>query len=1537
MCFDRPESSGTMGGYGGRGPGSSRRRIAGRAGDHPALKVAGRNRVGVTYRVLPWPESRCRHPWTTGSTMQRVNARFIMLLGLSLIAGMAAVIGVHRFNVVRNADSIIRRARERRDEGRSDEAAGMYTRYIALRPTDGPAQAELAMMLLDSVESGKRSRGAILNAYNSLEAAVRKNPQSDALREKLARFLLKANSPAEALQHLKTLRDRRLQRGDPKASAEKELDAVGEVSSDAIIDLLYAQASAGAGDDENASRAAASLIGYNLETKVFDTSFEPLPGCADAYVLLSDLLERRFKDTSSATKVIRRLTDAYPKDAKAWLAMARWSFLNGDPSSAAIEIAKAAELDPASPDVAFTDFEIAMRSGNVARAERLIRETMAPYADDPRVIVGRADVLVAQGDAVAAQAILEAGSQSSPESPPILHRLIDILFDQEKVDAIPARIDQLRELEGDDAPAVLWSDARMMMIRGQWHQAIEALRELRPAVANVASLKNNVDLSLALCHQNLGQGDEVLEAARRVLADDPNSYQARVALATAHTLAGRTDEALAELESLAREQTPDELAAKQLLWGPLLQVRIQDQLRLDPSKRSWVAVDSLVDLLSQSPFVTSAQLASVRSEVLRVKGESNSAIDVAALALEESPKSPMVAGQYLMLLLADNRIEVARETLAKLDPEIRNHPMVLSAAARIAAAAADSSSEAELAAIGTAVESLATKDAVTVLLTLIEIRSTQRRLDEAERIALKILDMEPGELRTHSVLLDLAKAQRDIDKMRRCAEMIGDVAGLASPQARVARALALALQVRLSREKVLGPDLVPPPLSRQETETLEEASRNLVEAENERPGWYQIQQTHAEIAGLRGDTPAAILHLQRAIEQGAPNPDLKKMLGALLLESGRVEEARTVVASTDTDSNIDALRVAAQIDAQSGRFEAAIAAGEKVIGADQQNPDTRLWFARLLADCRRDDLALESFERAVELAPERSDAWLELIRQQLRTGLVRPAEESLARAKEQLKGADRWIVAAATAEMQGRPDEAEAAYRQAVTEAPNDPRVSRQYADHLVRRGRIVPAREELRRLIAMPDAEGTQSLYWARRTLVRNTSRGTDWKDLMAMCGELEKNVDGSGSLTPEDAAVEFAVLMEREEPEAWRRAVSIIDDLARRRPLQADQRVLRAWLLDKLGRWVDARSALVDIAAEEDCSPTVIGTLVEQLIKHGEINSARTWAATLRAKAPDAPMTLRAEAQLAIAAEDREAAADAARKLIPVGPLTEANADFLTEVAQLVEQLGFPKASEKLLTESSEIGIGGVVAKAAFLGRQQRTEEALDTLGRAFGSIPEVQLLATAIEIVENNGVTPSSTADSSLLALCARASRADPDSVMIGLLEAESLVTIGRPEEAIQRYRELLTRPSIAPTMTARCSNNLAHLLAESGELDEARRLVEKSMEQLGPHPIILDTRGVVWLRLGDTARAIEDFSEALLAPSAITRLHMAAARYDARQVSECRSEIAKAEQLGLRTRRLPQADRERLQKLDAALGESAGDAQSAAVGLNASGSR
>lgn len=1453
--------------------------------------------------------------------MQQVNLRLIILGVVVVVLGLGGVFALHEWQVFRNADSLLTLARERVDEGRGDEAIAIYARYIGLRPVDGPAHAEYARLLLRKAESSRANRGTMTQAYDALEAAVRKNPEDEDLRQKLGNFLLRTRNFSDARQHFAAIREARQLGKSPRDAGAENAKASDEP--DHVVELRYAMACAGMGRYDEAMTVASKLIGFDPGTKAFDPAWEPLSDCSEAYILIAEILERRYKDLDTSSRVMRRLPEAYPKDYKAWLSMARWSFVHNDLGAAGIEIAKAADLAPETPEVLFTDFEIAMRAGNYARAERVIRESMAPFSSDPRVVIGRADLALARNEANVALDTLTEGLATIDDNPLILERVIDLLFDLERGDEVEPHLDRLREIQGDDDPAVMWAEARLKMASGQWHQGIEFLRQLRPNVAQSDTLTHNVDLALAICHQNLGQSDELMEAALRVLSDDPNSYQARIALATAHSQAGRVDEALAEFESLAGVQSPEELASKQLLWAPLLDLRLKDQTRRRPEERDWSKVDELVDMLAQSPVVSDSQLASVRSSVLQRKGEAPAAIEVVTKARDASPDSPMVIAQLVTLLLANHRVDEARQTIENASPSVRKESIVLSAEARVAASEGDEKAEAGLAAVEEKAKELPTKDAVNVLLAMISVRMGQGRLDEAERLAKSILEREPGELRTHSALLDLAAAQNDVGKLEEYARMIGDVAGRASPQAKVAQAMVHVLQVRLAREQHSGADAVLPPLTAEDKRHLEEARNFLMEAENDRPGWFQIQQVFAQLAGMRGDTEGSITHLQRAILQGSTNPEVPKMLAALLRQTGRLEEARDVINSMGEAGGLASERITVDLDAQAGRFDAAVARAEKITSESEPNADNLLWFGQLLAKCRRDDRAIEVFTKATEVSPERLECWLELIRQQLRVGLSRPAEESLARAKEHLPDAEREIVEAATYEMTGRPEQAEKAYRAATAAAPTDHRVARRFADFLVRRGQLGEARDELLRIVAMPEAAGTTSVYWARRMLARHTSAGANWKELMEICRVLEQNTDAEGRLTPEDVRVEFAILMDREEPEAWRRAIALIDDLARREKLDLEQRVLRAWLQDKLGDWIEARKTLVDIAAEESCPPHVIATLVEQLIAHGELVSARTWAARLRARAPDAPMTLRSDAKLAVAAEDREAAAEAARKLIPNGPVTPENAVRLGLVAELVEELQFPKAADRLLVDYAAATPAGIVARAKFLGRQLQTEEALGLVERAWGEVPDLQLLDAAIDIVRSNGTAPSRASDDRLIALVERARRTDPDSTMLELLDAVARELLGQPSEAEKIYRGILAKPSLPATMASRTANNLASLLIERGEFDEARSLIDRALEELGPHPTLLDTRGMLWLGLGDTTKAIEDLKESSLAPTASKHLHMAVACFAARQVAECRAALAAAEAKGIRKERLSLAEKGRLETLDKALADHVGN--------------
>ena len=553
---------------------------------------------------------------------------------------------------------------------------------------------------------------------------------------------------------------------------------------------------------------------------------------------------------------MRRLPEVYPTDYKSWLSMATWSFFHNNLTAAGIEIGRAAELAPEAPEVRFAEFEIAMRSNDFPRAKKVIEERLAPFASDDRVIIGHADLARRMGEPDVALEILTKGVETLPDNPVILGRLIDLFFDLERGEEAIPHVEALRQLEGDDEPVVVWADARLLMERRQWHPALEKLRQLRPTIVNSKQLTHAVDLAMAICHQALGQSDELLEASRRVLATDPNSYQARVALATAHTQAGRNDEALAEFESLAALQPAEDLPRMQLLWAPLLDLRVKDQVRRPEAERNWTKVDELVEILSTSPHIGNAQLASIQSGVMQRRGDSSAAVEVASRAFEATPDDPQVAAQLVALLVADTQVGRARDTLVRMSPLVRQDPRVLAAEARTAASLGGEEGEAGLAAVEAACQKIPTKDAVLVLLAVMAIRIQQHNIPEAERIASVILEREPSEVRAHASLLQIAIDQKDVAKLAAYAEQIGDLTGRSSPQSRVALAMVLILKVQVARGMQLGADKVAPPLSAEDRNDLEQARNYLIEAENDRPGWFQIQQCFAEIAGIRGDANA---------------------------------------------------------------------------------------------------------------------------------------------------------------------------------------------------------------------------------------------------------------------------------------------------------------------------------------------------------------------------------------------------------------------------------------------------------------------------------------------------------------------------------------------------------------------------------------------------------------------------------------------------------------------------------------------------------
>lgn len=1454
--------------------------------------------------------------------MKKVNLRLLLVLVTVFVGGVVGTYFLHKFQVTRNAGSLAKLARTKLAEGKTGEAITLFNRYVAYRPDDKAAYAEYAGLLLDRAEAPGASRNDLGRAYNVLETAIRRNPDDDDLRQRLASFQMRIGRFGDAREHLQILRSR-VGSGSatpPPATADGAEGGAGPKPIDPVqLDLMLARSWAGTGDFEEAAALASSLIGFDLQSKAFDPERKPAPNSTDAFIVLAAILQEKFDDAGTADKVLAELVKSNAQDPQAWLALARWHRQRGDLAAARQDVAEASRLAPDDIEPVLAAFEVAIAEKDLATAQKMIDTGTKLAADDERLIRAAAVLALQQQQPARAIEVLDKGLDVLPGRPTLLLMLADALLQTNEIPRVEQTIGRLREVLGASSPAVALLEARVLVAQQRWLQAKEKLDGVRPLVAGSTDLTRQVDLYLGQCHEQLGEFDEQLEANQRVLSDDPTSLAARVGAASALVAAGKQDEALREFETVAAAIPRDRLASIPQVWNPLLQLRIASLLKRPAADRDWSAIDGLIDTLQQSAEMSDTQLALLRADVLVRKGEAAAAGALLETAVKANPQNPQLLAALATLALRENDLDRARATLARVPRDQAPDFGLLMIEAQLAFRSSPEESAPQLTAIEQRADSLPREQAARLLSVLASVHIAAGRPDEAERLWTAALEKTPDDPKLRWTLYELARDRGDLDAMRRRADEIAKSVGATSPQARVAKAGTLIQGVRQSQSKKLTKDQTVIDLTADEGTALDEARNLLIEAENDRPGWAQIQLLFADIAGLRNDIPAAIDYLQRASRMGPANAVIIRQLVGLLYASNRFDEAQQAIAQLGPEGLGGFERVTAEMELRSGNIDQAVTLAEQSVSADSKNPGELLWLGQLLSRSGKGDRAEAVFERAIEQSPELAEAWMALFTHQFTTGKRRQAETTLERAGEALAEPNRQLLQAQGYEMLGRLDDAEQSYRAAITAAPTDPAPARALASFLIRRGRIAPARDVLRDILALKDdSPGTKmTKIWARRSLAEITAEAGGYRALEEALVILEGNKGADGTLSPDDVALQVNMLAGRPEPASWRRAVSLLETLGRSQPLSSTQRLQLAQLRERAGRWIECRDELMSLVAAPNAQPSLVGLLVERLIDHGELSSAKTWLAKLRSTYPDAPATLALEAKLAIAEKDRPTAVAAAKKLMPAGELPIEQFGQLLAVAQLMEELGFPKAADKVLGDYAARVPEGALTRAEFLGRQHRVDEALDLLESVWGGVPLTRILQSAIAVVRSQDGPPDAAVSTRLEQWFARARREDPESVLIELLQAELLELQGRVADVEQAYRAILGRKDLAGPQMAVVANNLAFHLARPETAAEARQLCDRAIQEIGPHPDLLDTRGLVRLSAGETKEAIADLEEAALAASPLKLLHLAAAQVASKDLSAARQTFERARRLGLKPTELSAADKAFYETVEAAL--------------------
>ena len=1277
-----------------------------------------------------------------------------LLKGL-LIAGLiAAAVGAvalpvaYRVRRARWAEELGRSARERVAAGETGEAIRLYGLYLEQSPNDAAAHAAYAELMRKQVELPGTSRRQREAALDAISTAVRKNPDSLSLRRSLVLTLVELGQFGTARQELVIVREQ-------AARAPAETLVAAGIDLDEIT-LLEARTCLGNDLVSDAAALAARLTGFDPTGTAFDAGWKPGRFVTEATMLLATILAEKREDPKAAERVLEKLTETAPDDYRSWLTLGRWHAVHGEPRRAAEEIDRAAALAPDSRDVLSTGFAVSLAAGRFDDAARHARRIRELFPQIPDGGLGLAEVAIRRGDPEQALEPLEESLERLPGDPAILLSLANVQLLTRRLDEAETTIRGLAERSERPNAAVGMLEARLLVARRQWLAAVKKLDALRPLVAEAGDSKRQVDLLLAECHARLGQVDEQLAASQRVLSRDSGSVGARLTAAAALAANGRPEKALAEYEAIAREIGPEQVLRQPLVWQPLLRLRGVHQLRRPPHERDWSQVVELLDALERGQAVPAAQLAVLRYDHLVVAGDPVAASAVLSRAIAAHGDDPQLWERVVTEKLRQEGLAAAMQQWEKMPAGVVDDPRLLVLRARLAARAPEDEADGILQAIESKAASLPAEQSGRLLGAVAAIRLGRGDQAGAERVWQSILASDPDDLPTHFALFELACDQRDLAKATRAADAVGRLCGPDSANGRAAAAAKLLLEVAVGTSQPAadrdGRPAQSGKLAPQDVARLESAKNMLVEAENDRPGWPLLQRLFADLELLRGDVPAAISRLEKAVELSPENMQLIRSLVSLLAGSNRQPQARAMLRQIIT------------------------ATGDTI--------------------------------------------------------------------------------------------------------ASDDLRV-------------------------------------WARRTLAELAARDGNFREVEEAVAGLARNQDRDGKPTVQDMVLSIGVLAGRPEPAAWRQAIVLCDALADRRPLSSRERMQRADLLDRTGRWEACRSELVALAAEPEPPPAMLAAIVDRLIRHGEPEEAAAYLEALAARGPMAAGVIALEARLAMAQGDRPAAVAAVRRLASAEMTPATASEQLLAAASLMVELGLDDEADTLLERLAGQSAAGVLARVEFLARRGRTSESLDMLQANRQRLGASSFLKAAVSVMRAADRDAAAGQAGRVEAWFATVPRSGQDTLGFSLLQAELYAAQGRHEEAAALYKEQLARGDLPPAQRAIVQNNLAMQLARPETAAEAKRLIDAAIAEQGPHPSLLDTQGLALLAGGAAREAVEVLREAVLDRSAEKHLHLACALVADRQLEDARRVLHEARGRGLDPRQLDADDRKRLGEVEAAL--------------------
>jgi tetratricopeptide (TPR) repeat protein len=1430
--------------------------------------------------------------------MRKINGKLFLALLIGTVVLTAGVFAVHYFQYQRVARALLWQARHAEQEGQVARMARYLQRYLEFNPLDNAEKANLARAWAgESFAANLRARGGSIRLLDEV-LTTQDDPELRRLLVTTAIGMLDFKMARDHLQHMLPWKE---------MDEAIKRETAHHLSKEALPQTL-AQVDPARGELE-------SCWGQILEQEkqtaqamsCFRLAIRHAPEDHTSYVRLAYLLRRtlgvdptrRQQAIDEADQTMKYLVEHNETAAEAYLA--RWRYRRefdlmaireAGPRGQQIALEKAAEdvaqalrRKPESVEVLLAAADLERLRGRSSAEDPLSdpaarraalkkhRDKAFAYLDKGLELVKRqaangqtpggtgefqllwhkGNLLLDDLEYLRAQAS-EDGRE--PETMDSMKDEIRSLIEQVRKSRVPAAADFVQ--------------GRLLSHERRWGEAASLFERARALMASQPDLACQADLYLGQCYERLEDHTQMFKAFERVAKWDPSSVPAMLGMAAARWAQGQHDEAAREYQLVVNQRRVPPRA-----WIDIARLEIQRQVQAD--KPNWSEAEKALDNAEKVNTARGQlEVTLLRTELLVRQGKPDRAREELEKAREKTPQEVDLWTALADLALRENDPEKARQVLEEAHTRIKDREVSLRLAeARFYLATKPVDVEKKLVELAQGYQQFPDSDQVRLLSGLADGLLRSGKSTAARKLwqQLTTLPKQKNDLRLRLLLFDLAMKDGDETGMARALEDIRSVEQRNGSYQRYGQALLLIWQARKLE-----------PGDRQRERQLKQARQELDRVRTQRPSWPPVFLARAEIAELNGNMGEEIKELQEAVKNGESNVSTLRRLVVRLNQSGRESEAQHYLrmalrrARFDDDLN----RLAIWMELRRGNPRKALELSSASLKRDTKDPQELLWLGRVLAAANKPDEALQKFDAAIEMAGNDPIPWVVKVQFLVSQKRKDEAMALIRQARHKLPPRQAPLALGQCYDTVGQPKQALDHYLLALSANPGDLVTVKSVAAAHLATGRTALAEPLLARIVDgkinnVPVAD----LTWAKQNLAMVLAGGTDYQRFTRALELVGLKLDSNGRLlreqTPDESTegrrARARVLASQQAQSQFRRkAIELLEGLYNQGGLTPDDKFVLALLLDSEGRSHDSHRRLDELIQPPTRTPQYLAQYAMSLITQQKL-----------------PTDLDRARDMIGWLEDLEKARE-------VGPNGFASIELRARLLEAQK-----KGDESLALIRQHVSRPGarpeeVLLILGCLSRQKRYEEAFALCEQTWKEGNCAPEIVGGVSVSLLNVMSPLTDAQvAAVQKHLLHAMVKNPRSVVLKLHLAALYDKRGEYEKAADEYRAVL---KVEPNNIV-ALNNLAWMLAlRGGDRREALGYITKAVNGMGRRADLLDTRGLVYLKLENLSEAVADFEEATKeAPTPSRLFHLAWAYHKESNKTKAREILKQAKDKGL----------------------------------------